>query len=139
VANGSRVFSTGQSAGQATEGDPPDIPDRGSRQAWGQTQGRPQMGVAIFSVKGNYRSPVYINLVDMEGGGSNLALYFTHTTVKIIGKGLDTLADGLRRQVIPYIQEQHVTKFEAEHDRAPHWIESIKIEPPSESLGQWAD
>jgi hypothetical protein len=34
-------------------------------------------------------------------------------TVKIVGKGLEELADGLRRQVIPYIQEQHVSAFEA--------------------------
>jgi hypothetical protein len=34
-------------------------------------------------------------------------------TVKIAGKGLEELADGLRRQVIPYIQEQHVFAFEA--------------------------
>jgi hypothetical protein len=32
-------------------------------------------------------------------------------TVKIVGKGLEELADGIRRQVIPYIQEQHVSEF----------------------------
>ena len=136
MANGSRIFSTGQNANQALDGESPDIPDRGSRKAWGQTQGKPQMGVTIFSVRGNYRSPKYVNMVDMEGGGSNLALYFAHMTVRIVGKGLDTLADGLRREVIPYIQERHVSEFEAEQE--PHWIESIKIEPPAENLGQWA-
>jgi hypothetical protein len=33
--------------------------------------------------------------------------------VTIVGKGLEELADGLRRQVIPNTQGQHVSAFEA--------------------------
>jgi hypothetical protein len=59
-------------------------------------------------------------------------------TVKIIGKGLDELADGLRRQVIPYIQERHVSEIEAAQEKG--YVDSIKIEPPAEEgvLGKWA-
>jgi hypothetical protein len=114
------------------------IPLRASRKAWGQLQGKPQMGLALFSVKGNYRSSAYIHLVDMDGGGGHLTIYFSHMTVKIVGKRLDALADGLRRQVIPYIQEQHVSAFEAA--QTAHWVESLKIEPPAEEgeLERWA-
>jgi hypothetical protein len=106
------------------------VPPRASRKAWGQLQGKPQMGLALFSVKGNYRSPTYIHLVDMQGDGGRLTLYFSHMTVEIVGKGLDVLADGLRRQVIPYIQEQHVSAFEAA--QTPHWVERLTIGPPAE-------
>jgi hypothetical protein len=63
-------------------------------------------------------------------------LYFTHMTVKIMGKGLEVLAEGLRRQVIPYIQEQHKSEFEA-RDEA-HYVQSIKVGPAAEELGSWA-
>jgi hypothetical protein len=112
------------------------IPPQSSRQAWGQLQGKSQMGLALYSVKGNYTMPVYINLVDIRGGGKELTIYFTHMTVKIIGKVLEALADGLRRQVIPYIQEQHKSEFEA-RDEA-HYVQSIKVGPPAEELGSWA-
>jgi hypothetical protein len=80
---------------------------------------------------------VYINLVDVRGGGKELTIYFTHMTVKIVGKGLEALAEGLRRQVIPYIQEQHVSGFEAKQEA--HWVESVKIGPAAEpeELGKW--
>src|SRR5688572_711965 len=84
-----------------------------------------------------YAMPVYINLVDVRGGGKELTIYFSHMMVKIEGKGLEALADGIRRQVIPYIQEQHVSDFEATQE--PHWVESIKVAPPVEEgeLGRW--
>jgi hypothetical protein len=122
---------------QTTEDNSPgeEIPPQSSRQAWGQLQGKPQMGLALYSVKGNYTMPVYINLVDIRGGGKELTIYFTHMTVKIEGKGLEALADGLRRQVIPYIQEQHKSEFEARDET--HYVRSIKVSPPAEELGNW--
>jgi hypothetical protein len=59
-------------------------------------------------------------------------------TVKITGKGSDALADGVRRQVIPCIQERHVSDLEAE--REAHWVESIMVQPAAEpeELGGWA-
>jgi hypothetical protein len=57
-------------------------------------------------------------------------------TVKIVGKGLEALAEGLRWQVIPYIQEQHKSEFEA-RDEA-HYVQSIKVSSPAEELGSWA-
>ena len=114
-----------------------ELPPRASRKAWGQLQGKPQTGLALFSVKGNYAMPVYINLVDVRGGGKEMVIYFQHMTVKIVGRGLEELADGIRRQVIPYIQEQHVSGFEAGQEK--HDVESLKIgnaaEP--EKLGSW--
>jgi predicted subunit of tRNA(5-methylaminomethyl-2-thiouridylate) methyltransferase len=82
--------------------------------------------------------PVYINLVDVRGGGKELTLYFSHMTVKIVGKGLEELADGIRRQVIPYIQEQHVSEFEAKQE--VHYVESLRISAAAEpeELGSWA-
>jgi hypothetical protein len=65
-----------------------------------------------------------------------VTIYFTHMTVKIVGKGLEALAEGLRRQVIPYIQEQHKSEFEA-RDEA-YYVQSIKVGPPAEELGSWA-
>jgi hypothetical protein len=140
VANGSKDWfsrdrapiSDGESAAEVED----EVPERSSRQAWGQTQGKLQMGLALFSVKGNYAMPVYINLVDVRGGGKELTIYFTHMTVKIVGKGLEVLAEGLRRQVIPYIQEQHKSEFEA-RDEA-HYVQSIKVGPAAEELGSWA-
>jgi hypothetical protein len=35
-------------------------------------------------------------------------IWFGHTAVKIVGKGLDPLVEGLRRQVVCYIQAFHV-------------------------------
>ena len=61
---------------------------------------------------------------------------FQHMSVKIIGKGLDALAEGLRRQVIPYVQERHKSEFEAGGESK--YIASIKVEPPAEELGSWA-
>ena len=114
-----------------------ELPPRASRKAWGQLQGKPQTGLALFSVKANYAMPVYINLVDVRGGGKEMVIYFQHMTVKIVGRGLEELADGIRRQVIPYIQEQHVSGFEAGQEK--HDVESLKIgnaaEP--EKLGSW--
>ena len=140
MANGSKDWfsrdraptSDGESAAEVVD----EVPPRGSRKAWGQTQGKPQMGLALFSVKGNYRMPTYINLVDIQGGGKEMTIFFSHMTVKIVGKGLEALAQGLRRQVIPYIQEQHKSEFEA-RDEA-HYVQSIKVSPPAEELGNWA-
>ena len=65
-------------------------------------------------------------------------VYFRHMTVKIVGKGLDSLVEGLRRQVVHYVQACHVSDFEAGGEAK--YIESIKIEPPAEEgvLGKWA-
>jgi hypothetical protein len=84
------------------------------------------------------RSPAYIHLVDMEHDGERLTVWFGHMTVKIVGKGLESLAEGLRRQIVYYIQAFHVSDVEARGE--PHWVESIKIEPPAEEgvLGKWA-
>lgn len=119
------------------EPDEEGIPPQSFRKAWAQAN-KPEMGVFLFSVKGNYRAPAYINLVDMDGGGGRLTVYFSHMTVKIEGKGLEALAEGLRRQVIRYIQERHTSEFEAGQET--HYVESIKISVPAEpeELGQWA-
>ena len=137
--SGARGLLTGRDGRDQTTDDKPEpeeVPPHGSQQAWGQTQGKPQMGLALFSVKGNYAMPVYINLVDIRGGGKELTIYFTHMTMKIVGKGLEALAEGLRRQVIPYIQEQHKSEFEARDE--PHYVQSIKVGPPAEELGSWS-
>ena len=127
-------ISGGDGAAEVVE----EVPERSSRKAWGQLQGKPQAGLALFSVKGNYAMPVYINLVDVRGGGKELTIYFSHMAVKIMGKGLEELADGIRRQVIPYIQEQHVSEFDARQEA--HYVESLRIAPPGEEgeLGSWA-
>ena len=107
-----------------------EVPPRGKRKAWGLAN-KPQMGVSLFAVKGaKSRSPAYIHLVDMEHDGERLTLWFGHMTVKIVGKGLEPLVEGLRRQVVYYIQAFHVSDVEARGET--HWVESIKIEPPAE-------
>ena len=82
--------------------------------------------------------PVYISLVDVRGGGKELIMNFSHMTVKILGKGLDELAEGLRRQVVRYIQERHKSEFEAKSEDG--YIASIKVEKPAEedALESWA-
>jgi hypothetical protein len=92
----------------------------------------------IFSVTGNYLMPVYINLVDVRGGGKDLIMNFSHMTVKIEGKGLEALAEGLRRQVVRYIQAQHKSEFEVRGEDG--YIASIKVEEAAEpeDLGSWA-
>jgi hypothetical protein len=64
-------------------------------------------------------------------------IWFGHTAVKIVGKGLDPLVEGLRRQVVCYIQAFHVSDVEARQE--PHWVESIKVELFAEEgvLGEW--
>jgi hypothetical protein len=78
VLSGARGLLTGRDGRDQTTDDKPEpeeVPPHGSQQAWGQTQGKPQMGLALFSVKGNYAMPVYINLVDIRGGGKELTIY----------------------------------------------------------------
>jgi hypothetical protein len=115
-----------------------EAPPRGKRKAWGLAN-KPQMGVSLFSAKGaKSRSLAYIHLVDMEHDGERVTLWFGHMTVKIVGKGLEPLVEGLRRQVVYYIQGFHVSDVEARGEA--RWVESIKIEPPAEEgvLGKWA-
>ena len=115
-----------------------EVPPRGKRKAWGLAH-KPRMGVSLFSAKGaKSRSPAYIHLVDMEHDGERLTLWFGHMTVKIVGKGLEPLVEGLRRQVVYYIQAFHVSDVEARGEA--HWVESIKIEKAAEpeELGSWA-
>jgi len=113
-----------------------EIPPQGSRHAWALAN-KPQMGLTLFSVKGNYRSPTYIHFVDLEGSGSRLTVYFTHMTVKIEGRGLEALAEGLRRQVIRYIQEQH--KDVQFGQPGNEYVRSITVEKATEAeeLGKW--
>ena len=96
------------------------------------------MGLALFRENGQRRSPVYITLVDVSESGKDLSIYFSHMTVRIQGAGLDALAEGLRRQVIPYIQERHVSEFEAKE--RGKYVDSMKIEGPADEqeLGSWA-
>jgi hypothetical protein len=63
---------------------------------------------------------------------------FGYMTIKIVGKGLEPLLEGLRRQVVYDIQAFHVSDVEARHEA--HWVESIKIEKVAEpeGLGSWA-
>jgi hypothetical protein len=59
----------------------------------------------LFAAKGaKWRSPAYTHLVDMEQDGERLTLWFGHMAVKIVGKGLEPLVEGLRRQVVYYIR-----------------------------------
>ena len=82
--------------------------------------------------------PVYINLVDVRAGGKELIIYFTHMTVKIEGRGVVALAEGLRRQVIRYIQEQH--KDSQFGQPGNEYVRSITVEKAAEGeeLGKWA-
>jgi hypothetical protein len=120
-----RSFS-GSGKDQITDGEPEEeVPPRSKRKAWGLAN-KPQMGVSLFSAKGaKSRSPAYIHLVDMELDGERLTVWFGHMTVKIVGKGLEPLVEGLRRQVVYYIQAFHVSDVEARGET--HWVESIKI------------
>ena len=95
--------------------------------------------MSSFAAKGaKSRSPAYIHLVDMEQDGERLTLRFGHMTVKVVGKGLEPLVEGLRRQVVHYTRAFHVSGVEARQE--PHWVESIKIEKAEEpeELGRWA-
>jgi hypothetical protein len=58
-------------------------------------------------------------------------------TIKIVGKGLELLVEGLRRQVVYYIQAFHVSDVEARGETP--WVESIRIEKAAEpeELGSW--
>jgi hypothetical protein len=133
-----RSFS-GNGKDPITDDEPEEeVPPRGKRKAWGLAN-KPQMGVSLFSAKGaKSRSPAYIHLVDMEHDGERLTLWFGHMTVKIVGKGLEPLVEGLRRQVVYYIQAFHVSDVEARGEA--HWVESIKISKAAEpeELGSWA-
>jgi hypothetical protein len=115
-----------------------EVPPRNKRKAWGLAN-KPQMGVSLFSAKGvKSRSPAYIHLVDMEHDGERLTLWFGHMTVKIVGKGLEPLVEGLWRQVVYYIQAFPLSDVEARGET--HWVESIKIGKAAEpeELGSWA-
>jgi hypothetical protein len=133
-----RSFS-GNGKDQTTDDEPDEeVPPRSKRKAWGLAN-KPQMGVSLFSARGaKSRSPAYIHLVDMEHDSERLTLWFGHMTVKIVGKGLEPLVEGLRRQVVYYIQAFHVSDVEARGE--PHWVESIKISKAAEpeELGSWA-
>ena len=138
MANGVRGFNG--NGREPTMDDKPEeeVPPRGKRQAWGLAN-KPQMGVSLFSARGvKSRSPAYIHFVDMEHDGERLTVWFGHMTVKIVGKGLEPLAEGLRRQVVYYIQAFHVSDVEARGEA--HWVESIKISKAAEpeELGSWA-
>lgn len=76
--------------------------------------------------------------MDVRGGGKDLILKFSHMTVKIEGKGLEALAEGLRRQVVRYIQAQHKSDFLVSPDEG--YIGSITVEKATEpdDLGSWA-
>jgi hypothetical protein len=72
--SGTRGSLTGRDGKDQTTEDKPEpeeVPPHGDRKAWGQTQGKPQIGLALFSVKGNYAMPVYINLVDVSAAGKS--------------------------------------------------------------------
>jgi hypothetical protein len=64
--------------------------------------------------------------MDVRGGGKELTINFSYMTVKIEGKGLEALAEGLRRQVVRYIQAQHVSEFEVKAE--DRYVASIKVE-----------
>jgi hypothetical protein len=141
VANGTRDWFQGRDKAPILD-DKPEVeqespPPMGKWQAWGLAN-KLQMGVSLFSVKGKSRSPAYINYVDAAQDGAEVIIFFHHMKVKIIGKGLEALVEGLRRQVVYYIQAQHVSDFEAKQEA--HWVESIKISPAAEpeELGKWA-
>jgi hypothetical protein len=76
--------------------------------------------------------------VDVRGGGKELTINFSHMTVTIVGKGLEALAEGLRRQVVRYIQAQHKSEFEVKAEDG--YVASIKVKQAAEpeELGSWA-
>jgi hypothetical protein len=138
VASGTKDWFQGRAP--TTDGETAEeegIPPQSSRNAW-SIANKPQMGVAIFSVKGNYIMPVYINLVDIRGGGKELTINFSHMTVTIVGKGLEALAEGLRRQVVRYIQAQHKSEFEVKAEDGYIASISVKQAAEPEELGSWA-
>jgi hypothetical protein len=51
--------------------------------------------------------------MNMELDGERLTVCFGHMAVKIVGKGLEPLVEGLRHQVVYYIQAFHVSDVEA--------------------------
>jgi hypothetical protein len=82
------------------------------------------MGLALFAITDDCTVVPYSLLEGVKSHGGDLALYFSFMTVRITGIALNPLVDGIRRQVVSYIQEHHVSEFKAE-DGKP-WIMSIK-------------
>jgi hypothetical protein len=84
------------------------------------------------------RAPAYIYLMALEQDGERVTLWFGHMTVTIVGKGLEPLAAGRRRQVVYSVPAFHVSDVEARGE--PHWGESTKISKAAEpeEWGSWA-
>jgi hypothetical protein len=99
--------------------------DRG---AW-VISSRPQLMLSLRFKDGNRRALSYTELCGTEYKKDVLALFFYQATIRMRGKGLDELADGVERQCAQIVREQHIAEFRA--DEASRYIERVEIGQPN--------
>jgi hypothetical protein len=103
--------------------------------AWG-VRSLPQRSL-LFVLKDGYER--FFSYDDFYGGelveSDVLKIYFVTGTATIQGRGLRELSRKVAQERVVYVQEQHISEFEAQDE--PSYIEQIKFGPPEpQALGQ---
>ena len=96
------------------------------RRPWGNRE-QPQMMLDLRLENGDAIAFQYYSLVAPRVSGGFLKLFFEHSTVTIRGRHLKELYPHLQRHCTAYVQERHVSEFEAT-DSEPY-IERIEFGP----------
>lgn len=96
------------------------------RRPWGSRE-QPQMMLDLRLENGDEVGFQYYNLVAPRLSGGLLKLFFEHGTVTIKGRHLRELHRMLLRHCAVYVQERHVSEFEA-RDTDPY-IDRIEFGP----------
>lgn len=101
--------------------------DDGKPRAW-YARDQVQMMLDLRLENGDAIAFPYYSLVAPRLSGGFVKLYFEHGTVTIKGWQLRDLYQQLRRHVIEYVQERHVSAFEAAEEEP--YVERIEFGPP---------
>lgn len=89
------------------------------------------MAVRFRFADGTWRSFAYHNYNGAMFLGGALKVFFVDGTVTVVGRHLAELTERLDECQVAYVQEQHVSEFEAEE--ADAYIDRIELaEPKSE-------
>lgn len=96
------------------------------RHPWGSRE-QPQMMLDFRLESGDEIAFQYFSLVAPRLSGGFLKLFFEHSTVTIKGRHLKELHRQLLRHCTIYVQERHVSEFEAREEEP--YIERIEFGP----------
>lgn len=97
------------------------------RHPWGSRE-HPQMMLDFRLENGDEVAFQYFNLVAPRLSGGFLKLFFDHSTVTIKGRHLKELHRQTLRHCIIYVQERHLSEFDAEETEP--YIDRIEFGPP---------